>query len=110
MRFATTSHWTAVRAAAMAWLLLSSAAFITIEEEDFVCENTAAHLADCCDDISPSMLYCDYNSCGDPELRTHELKCINSMSCEEIAERDLCTRVLERLANDGTTETRSLCR
>jgi len=67
-----------------------------LREDELLCEETAARLADCCPDFDPSVLECSYYSgCGTtsyPAITIAESECIDDLSCSELIDRGVCGR------------------
>jgi hypothetical protein len=67
---------------------------------EFACEETVAHLADCCPNLDPHTVDCTYDAfqCDtdanpNPQLSREASECLQSMSCEVIAADDGCEHV-----------------
>jgi hypothetical protein len=85
---------------------------VGIREDELLCEEAAAHLADCCPGFAVSSLSCSYNSgCGSttyPALSVQQSQCINGESCAALVADNVCQRaqqahaVVEYEASTGT--------
>jgi hypothetical protein len=74
-----------------------------LDRGELLCEQTAAHLLECC----PELQF-DRTSCIQPGgcdrvdeetlVSSDESDCIQDLGCVEIAERDICGRIEERIA------------
>ena len=91
-----------LRIGTLVLLVFASLGADTLSEEDFICENVAAKLTNCCDDFDPSLMNCSYNGCGEPEVSIHE--CIKAMSCDEIRDGDICNRVIAKTGDPNSTD------
>ncbi|UQA60765.1 hypothetical protein [Polyangium aurulentum] len=100
----------------MALTLLMTAGWVEgLREDELLCEETAARLADCCPDFDPSVLECSYVSgCGTttfPAITIAESACIDDLSCSQLIGRGVCARAAkatqptEHTDEDGTTTT-----
>lgn len=71
-------------------------------EEEFQCEEAAATLEDCCEDLAVTALSCSRETgCAGETLRSpvlaiSESECIEQLSCNEIAKASICERVAVR--------------
>jgi hypothetical protein len=78
-----------------------------IRQDEFICENAVAHLADCCPGFSPSTIECHYDtSCLGttyPELDETQGECILSESCAALGANGVCARV-GALPDEGLQE------
>jgi hypothetical protein len=86
-----------------------------LREDELLCEEAAARLADCCPGFDPSVLVCHYSSCAGatyPALTISESKCIDDLSCSQLVDRGVCARAAnatqpnDQILDDGTTEQR----
>jgi hypothetical protein len=93
------------RGAPLGGVLVVSAAWDTLNEEDLRCEELMAELADCCPDFDPTVINCQYEGCNPATFSVSELSCLEEMSCREIHARDLCARLDGRSPSTGTTTT-----
>ena len=85
---------------------------VGIREDELLCEEAAAHLANCCPGFTVSSLACSYNSgCGTttyPALSVEASQCINGESCAALVAGNVCQRaqqahaVVESEASTGT--------
>lgn len=60
---------------------------------DFECEEAVARLKECCPELNPRAVDCTGGVCNLTDLNLDESTCIQALSCTEIRELDLCTRV-----------------
>lgn len=85
-------------------VLLGSAAFDSLLEEDLRCENLVVELVDCCPDLDPTAFFCDYDSgCASPSFSTTELSCLEDMECDELRSKGICDR-LPRATSSGLAD------
>jgi hypothetical protein len=79
-------------------------------EDEVECEETFAHLRDCCADVDLSALSCDYwEGCSNstyPDLSPDESRCLRDLSCDRIRVRDVCARIVERSRGESPDTTR----
>ena len=75
-------------------------------EDEVQCEEMAAHLAECCDNVDANAIDCEYfEGCMSesyPSVTVDESRCIREKSCEQVREQGICERVLARQAGDET--------
>jgi hypothetical protein len=71
-------------------------------EDEVECEETYAHLLDCCD-RSQLQFDCEYvQGCEYttyPDLTPEESRCVRKLSCTQIRAADLCTKISNRNEN-----------
>jgi hypothetical protein len=85
-------------------------------EDEVQCEETVAHLADCCSDFDPHAIDCKYISGCDsdtyPVFTVAESRCIRDKSCAEVRRDGVCERTLERQgqSDGGSVPREELCR
>lgn len=75
-----------------------------IREDEFACEEAAAHLDDCCPQVDTQSIDCDYwSGCGstNPTLLTiSESQCITDLDCDTLVESGICDE-LDRILDQG---------
>ena len=82
-------------------LFCTSAATCGVREDELQCEETVAHLQDCCPGYDPDFhaIDCTYKPPGPcvseelPSLATSTAKCIRDLSCDIIRTKGLCEQV-----------------
>jgi len=81
-----------------------------VRQDEFDCENAAAHLQECCAGFSATRISCTYSSAGCsttyPEINIADADCIRGESCEELVATGVCGRVQNPGTNtaiDGAT-------
>lgn len=69
-------------------------------EDEVECEETFAHLLDCCGRSQLAFVHCEYNEgCGSPtypSLTTAESLCLRDFSCAEIRKFEVCAELSAR--------------
>lgn len=83
------------RVAILAWLAISVFGFSNgIHEDDLACEQAAAHLIECCDNLSPSDFACDSAAgCNSDRLSFVDVgdsECIQDRPCSDLRARGFC--------------------
>lgn len=75
-------------------------------EDELECEETFAHLRDCCAQSDLSQLSCEYREGCDsatyPDLDPGESRCLRDLSCAQIRANDVCARLVERSTSANT--------
>ena len=69
----------------------------SIDRQEFVCEEAAQRLKDCCSGATFATNYCQPGGCGEPNgpvLTSEESDCIRQASCETLRANNICTRAL----------------
>lgn len=89
-------HWLAAGVAVMVTAVVSLPA-LSSGGGEFVCEEAVAHLRDCCTGYDPTAVNCSYRTdCTGhspnvgPDISEAASKCVKSLDCPTIVERDLC--------------------
>ena len=74
-------------------------------EDEVECEETFAHLLDCCSRSQLPLVDCEYHEgCGSPtypSLTPYESRCLRDLSCAEIRSADVCTELEAREENSS---------
>ena len=88
-------------------------------EDEVVCEEAVAHIADCCPDFDPqagpegARVSCEYDesACDArlPDLSADESACIRELSCAELKERGICEYRARPVDSDPDTEAAPVC-
>jgi hypothetical protein len=73
-----------------------------LREDEFDCEEAAAHLADCCPAFDAQKLNCEFaHGCESPDqhpgLSLAETRCIEAKSCSELVSSGVCERTKTRM-------------
>ncbi len=74
-------------------LLLTSAAFETLREDDLACESLVAEIVDCCENVNPDRFDCSYedHGCGTTTtLTASEVACFTDKSCSALQRAGVC--------------------
>jgi hypothetical protein len=69
-----------------------------IRQDEFDCENAAAHLQECCSGFSATMIECTYSpycTTTYPEIDIADSDCIRNESCEDLIGTGVCGRALQ---------------
>jgi hypothetical protein len=96
------------------WLFVCALVACGIRQDEFDCENAAAHLQECCPGFRASMLSCTYSSQGCsttfPELAIADSDCIRDASCDYLRTTGVCDRVMPSTAtlSSGSPDSRQL--
>jgi hypothetical protein len=85
-----------------------------LREDEVQCEEAVAHLEECCPGgFRKPQEYCRYTagSCGDttPAMSVAEGKCIQALSCEQIAAANICERAANAGGRRPDTGTNGVC-
>lgn len=80
-----------------------------LDEGELKCEQAAAHVQECCPDVTFPRLACiQQGGCDREEDETlvarDESDCLRDLSCDELAERDICARIAARIARVGDVD------
>jgi hypothetical protein len=69
-------------------------------EDEVECEETFAHLLECCTRSQLQLVECEYHEgCGSetfPSLTPYESRCLRELSCAEIRSADVCAQLEAR--------------
>jgi hypothetical protein len=72
-----------------------------IRQDEFVCEDAAAHLEACCQGFHASNIDCTYQAsqgCNDstvyPEIDVPQSACIRAETCDQLKSTGVCTRAI----------------
>ncbi|WP_437795827.1 hypothetical protein [Sorangium sp. So ce693] len=101
--------WISARRILCVLLLAPLALGMGISEQEFLCENAAAHLEECCPSFSATPALCRQNvGCnGDEELwlTADESRCIQDRECGDLVASNVCEQAATRmkLAEGGST-------
>jgi hypothetical protein len=89
-------------------LLAIAFAFCGITEEAVLCEESAAHLSECCPFFRPHFLKCETPSfptgCAEVDVESDQARCILGRSCSELQADGTCDRALSQWT-EGETPT-----
>jgi hypothetical protein len=64
-----------------------------ISPDEFQCEVTVGHLADCCPNFPTSLLFCVHGGCDSevrPDISAERAACLQGKSCDELAQLGAC--------------------
>ena len=77
-----------------------------IREDEFACEEAAAHLDGCCPQVDTESIDCDYwSGCGstNPTLLTiSESRCISELDCDALLESGICDELMGAILNQNS--------
>ncbi|WP_437965536.1 hypothetical protein WMF04_38770 [Sorangium sp. So ce260] len=103
--------WVSARRLLCVILLAPLALGMGVSEQEFLCENAAAHLEECCPSFSATPALCQQNAgCDGGEdlwLTVDESWCVQDMECGDLVASNVCERAATRmrLAEEGSAGT-----
>jgi hypothetical protein len=92
--------WISARRILCVILLTPLALGMGISEQQFLCENAAAHLEECCPSFSATPALCQNVGCNGGEelwLAADESRCIQGRACDDLVAGDVCERAATRM-------------
>ncbi|WP_437682773.1 hypothetical protein [Sorangium sp. So ce131] len=101
--------WISARRILCVTLLAPLVLGMGVGEQEFLCENAAAHLEQCCPSFTAAPALCQENTgCGDEEemrLTIAESLCIQDKECDDLVASNVCERAATRSGlADGSTD------
>jgi hypothetical protein len=83
-------------------LLAIAFAFCDLSEDAVLCEESAAHLSECCPGFAPRFLNCDTPElvgCSMVDVQSDQARCILSRSCAQLRADGTCDRAIAQWTN-----------
>jgi hypothetical protein len=74
-----------------------------VSEQDFLCEEAAQRLKDCCPDADFRDDFCQAGCGSEIALSVDESECIRKSSCDRLRDQQICERVLARNSDASST-------
>jgi hypothetical protein len=83
-----------------------------VREDEFACEEAAAHLDGCCPEVDTRSIDCDYwTGCGSTHptlLSTKESHCLTDLDCDTLQESGICDELERAIQNQDSEPDPSL--
>jgi hypothetical protein len=107
-----TGHLRAAGLAGLAFVLLGA-----VDEDTFLCEEAAVHVAECCSEVHGRAIHCGNSGVcdggGEALLAPRQSRCIVRRSCEELRDGAACDEIAAYLGDfeyDEPPLSLSVCR